>query len=131
MQSGLGRPSGRTAPAWRGAKFVSWKGDADIRAEGGVYLEDESSGPPTGSLVDGRRVYRYGGKSHLGSLTVESVNPNRPLTDLKVWLPDPADPMNAALENRLFHPSFLARLGDVPGRFAIHGLERHQRQSPK
>jgi len=84
----------------RGKVVVTWKGDADIRAEGGVYVQDESSGPPTGSLVDGRRVYRYGGKSHLGSLTVESVNPNRPLTDLKVWLPDPADPMNAALENR-------------------------------
>ena len=101
----------------RGKVVVTWKGDADIRAEGGVYVEEESSGPPTGSLVDGRRVYRYGGQSHLGWLTVESVNPNRPLTDLKVWLPDPADPMNTTLENRLFHPTFLARLGDVSWAF--------------
>lgn len=101
----------------RGKVVVTWKGEADIRADGGGYVQEESSGPSTGSLVDGRRVYRYSGKSHLGSLTVENVNSNRPLTDLKVWLPDPADPMNAALENRLFHPTFLARLRDVPWAF--------------
>ncbi|MDW8344849.1 MAG: hypothetical protein RMM51_10205 [Verrucomicrobiae bacterium] len=98
----------------RGKVVVTWQGDADVRANGGTYLAAESSGPATGRLVNGRRVYRFEGSDRLQWITVEDLNPSQPLTDLKVWLPDPADPDNAALENQLFHPTFLARLGDVP-----------------
>ncbi|MFO1476996.1 MAG: hypothetical protein U1F98_10140 [Verrucomicrobiota bacterium] len=106
----------RTALAC-GKVVVTWKGDADIRAGGGTYLAAESSGGDTGCLVNGRRVYRFSGSSRFNGITVEDIHTNNPVTDIKVWLPDPADPDNRALENQLFHPAFLARLGDAPWAF--------------
>lgn len=101
----------------RGKVIITWQGDADIRANGGTYLTGESFGAQTGRLVNGRRVYRFSGGGRLESLTVEDINPNSPITDIKVWLPNPADPDNQSLENQLFHPTFLARLGDAPWAF--------------
>ncbi len=101
----------------RGKVVITWQGDADIRANGGTYLIAESSGAQTGRLVNGRRVYRFSGGSRMDSLTVEDINASNPITDLKVWLPNPADPDNQSLENQLFHPTFLARLGDAPWAF--------------
>jgi hypothetical protein len=101
----------------RGKVVITWQGDADVRAGGGTYLAAESSGAQTGRLVNGRRVYRFTGADRLEWITVEEVNTNSPVTDIKVWLPDPADPDNRALENGLFHPTFLARLGDAPWAF--------------
>lgn len=101
----------------RGKVVVTWQGDADVRANGGTYLAGESSGPAEGRLVNGRRVYRFSGEERLQWITIEDINTNQPLTDLKVWLPDPADPDNTALENQLFHPTFLDRLADVPWAF--------------
>ena len=101
----------------RGKVVITWQGDADIRAGGGTYLTGESSGAQTGRLVNGRRVYRFSGSARLEWLTVEDINTNNPIRDLKVWLPNPADPDNQSLENQLFHPTFLARLGDVPWAF--------------
>jgi hypothetical protein len=37
-----------------------------------------------------------------------------PITDIKVWLPDPAAPHTRSLENQLFHPAFLARVNEAP-----------------
>lgn len=101
----------------RGKVVITWQGDADIRANGGTYLAGESSGGQTGRLGNGRRVYRFSGTGRLESLTVEDINTNNPISDLKVWLPNPTNPDNQALENRLYHPTFLARLGDVPWAF--------------
>ena len=86
----------------RGKVVITWQGDADIRANGGTYLTAESSGAQTGRLVNGRRVYRFSGGSRLDSLTIEDINVSNPITDLKVWLPNPADPDNQSLENQLF-----------------------------
>ena len=101
----------------RGKVLVTWQGDADVRANGGTYLAGESSGAQTGRLLNGRRVYRFSGANRLEWLTVESINTNSPVSDLKVWLPNPADPDNQTLENQLYHPTFLARLGDAPWAF--------------
>ena len=101
----------------RGKVVITWQGDADIRANGGTYLTAESSGAQTGRRVNGRRVYRFSETSRLDSLTVEDINASNPVRDLKVWLPNPADPDNQSLENQLFHPTFLARLGDAPWAF--------------
>ncbi len=109
------RPAGwpdRAALA-QGRVVLEWEGDADVRLHGGTFLASESTGPATGSLVDGRRVYRYDPPSHLEWLEVHDVNNTDPITDIKVWLPDPADPMNATLEDELFHPTFLDRIGDA------------------
>jgi hypothetical protein len=97
----------------RGKVVITWRGDADIQANGGTYLSGESSGASTGRLVDGRRVYRFSGTARLGWITIEDINAGNPVSDIKVWLPDPADPDNLALENQLFHPTFLQRLGDA------------------
>jgi hypothetical protein len=101
----------------RGKVVITWQGDADIRANGGTYLAGESSGAQTGRLINGRRVYRFSGAERLSWITVEDINVGNPISDLKVWLPDPADPDNESLENQLFHPTFLARLGDAPWAF--------------
>jgi hypothetical protein len=101
----------------RGKVLITWQGDADIRANGGTYLAGESSGAQTGRLVNGRRVYRFSGSARLGWITVEDINTNSPVTDLKVWLPNPADPDNQTLENQILHPTFLARFGDAPWAF--------------
>jgi hypothetical protein len=101
----------------RGKVVIIWQGDADVRANGGSYVAGESSGSATGRLVDGRRVYRFSGTARLESITVEDINTNAPIANLKVWLPDPADPDNLALENQVFHPTFLARIGDAPWAF--------------
>jgi len=101
----------RSGPA-RGHVVLAWRGSADIRLDGGVYLAGESSGASTGMLTDGRRVYRYESGEHLQWLEIHEIDPVRPVTDIKVWLPDPADPEYLSLENRLFHPLLLARLAD-------------------
>ena len=96
---------------WRGHVVLTWQGDADIRLEGtGTYLTSESSGPETGRLVNGRRVYRF--TDPAGWISIPEIA--TPVTDIKVWLPDPADPQNHSLEGQLFHPTFLARIADAP-----------------
>jgi hypothetical protein len=101
----------RSGPA-QGHVVLAWRGSADIRLDGGTYLAGESSGPAQGRLTDGRRVYRYEAGDHLQWLEIHDIDPDRPVTDIKVWLPDPADPANQSLENQLFHPLLLARLAD-------------------
>lgn len=96
-----------------GKIVVTWKGDADIRLTGGSFLAAESSGAATGRLVDGRRVYRQTNATGNSNLTIEDINAANPITDIKAWLPNPADPQNASLEGQVFHPTFLARLGDL------------------
>jgi hypothetical protein len=105
---------------FRGHWVVTWQGQADIRLEGGpsTYLQGESSGPATGALLNGRRVYRFSDAP--GYLTVYQIA--TPITDIKAWMPDPADPQNASLENRLFHPSFLARVKEA-GWGLIRGMD--------
>ncbi len=100
----------RSGPA-EGHVVLTWQGRADIRLGGGTYLGDESSGPPTGMLLNGRRVYHFDGVN--GWINVYAIDPGNPITDIKVWLPDPTDPMNQSLEGQLFHPTFLQRLADA------------------
>ncbi len=109
-----------TRGSFRGHWVVTWQGNADIRLEGTAttYLPAESSGAATGALVNGRRVYRAADAP--GYVTVYQIQ--APITDLKVWMPDPADPQNASLENRLFHPSFLARVNEA-GWGLIRGMD--------
>lgn len=109
------RPStwpARNATA-RGKVVLTWKGEADITLNGGSFLAAESSGGSSGMLVDGRRVYRFTGNSTLEFILVNAINPANPITDIKVWLPDPTDPANKSLENQLFHPLLLNRLADA------------------
>jgi hypothetical protein len=97
----------------RGHVVLTWKGNADVRLDGnGAYLAGESSGAETGRLLNGRRVYRYTG-DHVSWLEVHDIDAANPITDIKVWLADPANPANASLENQLFHPTFLARLAEA------------------
>lgn len=99
-----------------GKWVLTWQGDADIRLNGAAsYVTAESSGAATGSLVNGRRVYIMGASNPSGHITVESINATNPITDIKIWLPDPADPQNRSLENSgsLWHPSLLAYINSL------------------
>ena len=97
--------------SFRGHWVLTWQGNADLRLEGGAstYLQAESSGPSTGTLSNGRRVYRF--TDAPGYVTAYQIQ--APLTDIRAWMPDPANPQNASLENQLFHPSFLARVNEA------------------
>ncbi len=106
-----------------GKWVLEWKGRADVRLSGGspVFLA-ESNCPPSGIATNGRRVYRIATEDTLpNKVIVFGVDAAQPPTSLNLWLPDPADPQNRSLERptlpahqRLFHPSFLARLNDRP-----------------
>jgi hypothetical protein len=95
-----------------GKWVVTWVGDADIRLQSGTYLAAESSGASTGRLVNGRRVYQMAATNPSGHIVMEEINSAVPLTDLKVWLPDPANPTGQSLENsgQLWHPRFLENI---------------------
>jgi len=97
-----------------GRWVITWQGEADIRLNGATFVSTGSSGPATGTLVNGRRIYTMGTNTS-GHITVEAVNPANPVTDLKAWLPDPADPQNLSLEGSasLWHPTFLASIAST------------------
>ncbi|MDF3059457.1 MAG: hypothetical protein K0R17_3672, partial [Rariglobus sp.] len=99
-----------------GKWVVTWTGNADIRmnsAPGVTFVAAESSGASTGALLNGRRVYQMTATNPLGHIIVVAVNTE--VTDLKVWLPDPADPQNQSLENsgQFWHPQFLSTLNEM------------------
>lgn len=97
-----------------GKIVVTWQGDADIRLTGGQFLAGESNGAATGRIVNGRRVYHQVSGSAYSNITVEDLNAASPITDIKVWLPNPSNPQNQSLEGQLFHPTALARLSGGP-----------------
>lgn len=88
----------------RGRIVVTWKGNADIRLVSGTLVAEGSSGPSTGALLDGRRVYdcTAAGQS-VQSLEVHSIA--TPLTEIRVWLD--------GLEGLTFHPLLLQRIADA------------------
>ena len=97
-----------------GKIVVTWLGDADIRLTGGQFVAAESNGASTGRILNGRRVYHQVSGSAYSNITIVDINAAAPITDIKVWRPDPSDPPNQALEGELFHPTALARLGGGP-----------------
>lgn len=94
-----------------GRWVISWEGEADVRLNHGAFVAPDSSGGEFGSLENGRRAYQVSESNGPGWIEIHVINPEKPLRNLRVWLPDPADP-NRALENQLLHPVFLARLAD-------------------
>ncbi len=84
---------------------VTWKGRADIRLNNAQFVS--GNGSSTGMLTDGRRVYRLSAPFDNNYLEVSAVDPANPITDIKVWLPDPADPQQQSLEGHFWHPAFL------------------------
>lgn len=96
-----------------GRVTLTWQGEADIRLSHGAFVAAASSGAATGMLVNGRRVYTFGPGAQPQDFVVEAINPANPITEIKVWLPDPVNPTMQSLEGHLFHPTFLARLADA------------------
>lgn len=103
-------------PLHRGHVVLTWQGKGDLRlqASSEEYLADESSGAMTGSLSDGRRVYRLAAPNALSTLDIYAIDPADPITDIKIWMADPADPLNRSLEGQLWHPKLLERVADFP-----------------
>jgi hypothetical protein len=99
-----------------GKILVEWTGRADIRLNTGTFVPAESSGPATGSLTDGERMYLTSGSVSMW-IEIHSIDPMNPVTSLKVWLPDPSNPTVTTLRGQFFHPTFLERLADFPFSF--------------
>jgi hypothetical protein len=103
----------------RGRIVVTWNGNADIRLVNGTFVLEQSNGPASGNITNGRRIYLCTGASQsTQSLEVHSIV--TPPSDIKVWLPpvdDPATPANenltGSLEGQMFHPLFLQRIADA------------------
>lgn len=96
----------------QGRVVVEWQGNADIRASSGGTFG--GPGNETGRIDNGRRVYTYGPNSHLQWIEIHDIDPDDPITDIKVWLSDPDNSESASQEGALFHATFLARLADAP-----------------
>jgi len=108
------RPAGwppRDGPA-KGRIVVTWKGNADIRLVNGTFIESGSSGPATGNLLDGRRIYLC---TEPGQSTqwIEVHGIAAPLTEIRVWLAHHGN----SLEGQLFHPLLLQRIADADWAF--------------
>ena len=103
-------------PLHRGHVVLTWQGSGDLRlsASSEEYLATESSGAMTGSLSDGRRVYRLAAPNALSTLEIYAIDPADPITDIKIWMADPADPLKRSLEGQLWHPKLLERIADFP-----------------
>ena len=95
----------------KGKVVVTWKGNADVRLSGATFLAGESNGAETGSIVNGRRVYLQTTPQGNNTLTVQEIV--TPITEIKAWLPDPANPNTTTLEGQLFHPTFLSRIAEL------------------
>ncbi len=107
---GVGTVRGKTGV---GKWVVTWQGNADIRLNGATFIAGESSGSSTGSLLNGRRVYNMSASGSGGHVTVEAIS--TPVTDLKVWLPNPGNPQNQSLEgsSSIWHPAFLSSINSA------------------
>jgi len=103
---GLNNPANQDVVT--GQFILEWTGVADIRY-GGTFLPGKSSGAQTGVLTNGRRAYLA---TQSSSLTVVQIQSNNPPASIRLWLPDPADPQNRSLTNRLWHPHFIDRIRD-------------------
>lgn len=99
-----------------GKWVVTWTGNADVRLNGATFVSGESSGAATGSLLNGRRVYQVSAAQVGGHITVNAVTTE--LTDLKVWLPDPANPSQSLeTSGQFWHPTFLAQVAEMDHAF--------------
>ncbi len=94
-----------------GRYVLEWKGEADIRAGAGMeYLSGDSR---TGTILDGRRVYRTKRLPQPNGVRVEIRAIGKPpITDIRLSMPDPKDPWKKSLEKGIFHPTFLERIAD-------------------
>lgn len=80
---------------------VTWKGRADVRLSGGSpqFRAAKSNTGATGLATDGRRVYSCPTTASLpNKIILHALDSANPPTDIKVWLPDPAEPLNQSLE---------------------------------
>ena len=96
---------------YQGRYVLTWKGSADIRA--GYGMEYVSGDAKEGVVLNGRRVYKTLAGSAPNGFRVEvRALGGTQITDIRVSMPDPADPWNRSLETGTFHPTFLARIAD-------------------
>lgn len=96
-----------------GRVVLTWQGDSDIRLHGAQFISGSPLNQETGSMVNGQRVYLFQNGAHTDWMDIHAINPDNPVTDIKVWLSDPSNPQNQSLENQLIHPTFLERLNDT------------------
>jgi hypothetical protein len=113
---GLNIENSYRPPGWpsratlaKGRIVVTWKGNADVRLPGCRFVAAGSSGAETGSLADGRRTYLCTEPGEATrSIEVHAIA--SPLTEMRVWLDDPA---TGSLEGQLFHPLLVRRIADA------------------
>jgi len=79
---------------------LTWKGNADIR----VINWNQVFWSKTGSEINWIREYIMDKSWNGVRIQIHHIDINNPITDIKLWLPDPTDPNNKTLEGKLWHP---------------------------
>ncbi|MGF1485153.1 MAG: hypothetical protein ACFBZ8_12405 [Opitutales bacterium] len=98
-----------------GRIVVTWEGRGDVQFTNGSYVGGD---PATGLRTDGRRVYDFSGSGLGMRIEILELDPTDPVTKIRVWAPDPADPQNQSLEpapgdpEPIFNPVYIDRLDD-------------------
>ncbi|NLF38440.1 cadherin-like domain-containing protein [bacterium] len=94
----------------KGRFTLMWQGEADIRLQNATFV----SGTVTGVVLDGRREYlNSDAAGNRMMVYIYAINSNNPPRNIRLWVPDPADPMNKSLApaagqpEPLFHPTYL------------------------
>ena len=97
---------------YQGRYVLSWTGDADIRVPS-KEMDYISGDAETGVISNGTRIYKTRTNQIPGGAFVAIYGlGNSPITDIRLSMPDPADPWNQSLETGTFHPTFLDRIAD-------------------
>lgn len=99
-----------------GRYLLTWQGEADIRIANGQFVPEESNSDETGLSLNGRRVYQVPQGANGVWVRIHAIGAT-PITEVRAWMPDPANPTEQSLEGELYHPTFLARLADRPWAF--------------
>ena len=98
---------------FNGKVCLTWEGDADIRL---TNCGNPTEGSISGSIVNGRRVYNCTTNNGY-SIEIFTINPANYPKKIRIWMPDPSNPMNKSLEplagqsEFFFHPTYLQRIG--------------------
>jgi hypothetical protein len=114
--------NGNDNALFAGRVVLTWRGAADIRVQNGTFIpngqntadQPQSSGPATGMLLNGTRVYDLGSNPNGAWVMIHAISedPSLKPSSIRLWLSDPDT--GKSLIGQTFHPKVLKLLNDRP-----------------